>query len=172
MDLASMIRDVPDFPVKGVLFKDITTLIKDPDAFQEVVDHLVDQYAHRDVDVVAAIESRGFIVGSPVAYELGVGFVPIRKLGKLPADKISASYTLEYGAETLEMHTDAILPGQKVLIIDDLIATGGSAKAATELVERLGGKVVGIAFLIELSFLHGREKLQDYEIFSMIQFDQ
>jgi len=171
MDLASMIRDVPDFPVKGVLFKDITTLIKDPDAFQEVIDRLVDRYADRDLDLVAAVESRGFIFGPPVAYQLGVGFVPIRKLGKLPAEKINASYTLEYGAETLEMHTDAIQPGQKVLIIDDLIATGGSAKAAIELVERLGGEVVGLGFLIELTFLHGREKLENYEVYSMIQFD-
>jgi len=171
MDLASMIRDVPDFPVKGVLFKDITTLIKDPDAFQEVIDRLVDRYADRDLDLVAAVESRGFIFGPPVAYQLGVGFVPIRKLGKLPAEKINASYTLEYGAETLEMHTDAIQPGQKVLIIDDLIATGGSAKAAIELVERLGGEVVGLGFLIELTFLHGREKLKNYEVYSMIQFD-
>jgi len=171
MDLASMIRDVPDFPVKGVLFKDITTLIKDPDAFQEVIDRLVDRYADRNLDLVAAVESRGFIFGPPVAYQLGVGFVPIRKLGKLPAEKINASYTLEYGAETLEMHTDAIQPGQKVLIIDDLIATGGSAKAAIELVERLGGEVVGLGFLIELTFLHGREKLENYEVYSMIQFD-
>ncbi|MFQ6057438.1 MAG: adenine phosphoribosyltransferase [Anaerolineae bacterium] len=172
MDLSKLIRDVPDFPVKGVLFKDITTLVKDPQAFREAVDALIEPYRNRKIDLVAAIESRGFIFGAPVAYELGAGFIPVRKLGKLPAEKINASYTLEYGAETLEMHVDAIQPGQKVLIVDDLIATGGSAKATAELVERLGGQVVGIAFLIELNFLHGRDKLQDYEVFSLIQYEE
>jgi len=172
MDLAKFIRDVPDFPVKGVLFKDITTLVKDPQAFREAIDALIEPYRNREIDLVAAIESRGFIFGAPVAYELGAGFIPVRKLGKLPAEKINASYTLEYGAETLEMHVDAIQPGQKVLIVDDLIATGGSAKATAQLVEQLGGEVVGIAFLIELNFLHGRDKLKDYDVFSLIQYEE
>ncbi|MFQ6014067.1 MAG: adenine phosphoribosyltransferase [Anaerolineae bacterium] len=170
MDLASMIRDVPDFPVEGILFKDITTLIKDADAFRQAVDELVSHYEDRDIDAVAAIESRGFIFGAPLAYQLGAGFIPVRKQGKLPAEKISAEYTLEYGTNVLEMHTDAIEPGNKVLVIDDLIATGGSAKATVEMVERLGGEVVGIAFLIELTFLHGVEKLDGYDIFVMIKF--
>ena len=170
MDLAKMIRNIPDFPVKGILFRDITTLIKAPDAFQEAIDALLDQYVDEDIDIVAAIESRGFIFGAPMAYELGAGFVPIRKPGKLPAEKVSASYTLEYGTNTLEVHKDAIQPGQRVLLVDDLIATGGSAKAASELIEKLGGKVVGIAFLIELTDLKGVEKLADYDVFSLIKF--
>jgi len=170
MDLAELIRDVPDFPVKGILFKDITTLTKDPDAFQEAVDALIDHYIDADIDVVAAIESRGFVFGAPMAYELGAGFVLIRKPGKLPAEKISASYTLEYGTNTLEMHTDAIQPGQRVLLVDDLLATGGSAKAAVELIEKLGGKVVGMAFLIDLTFLKGVDKLKGYDVFSLIKF--
>jgi len=170
MDLAKMIRDVPDFPVKGILFKDITTLIRDPDAFQEAVDALVDRYIDKDIDIVAAIESRGFIFGAPLAYELAAGFVPIRKAGKLPAEKISASYTLEYGTNTLEVHKDAIRRGQRVLLVDDLLATGGSAKAAAELIEKLGGEVVGIAFLIELKFLNGLEKLKGYDVFALIKF--
>jgi len=170
MDLAELIRDVPDFPVKGILFKDITTLTKDPDAFQEAVDALIDHYIDADIDVVAAIESRGFVFGAPMAYELGAGFVLVRKPGKLPAEKISASYTLEYGTNTLEMHTDAIQPGQRVLLVDDLLATGGSAKAAVELIEKLGGKVVGMAFLIDLTFLKGVDKLKGYDVFSLIKF--
>ncbi len=169
MDLAEKIRNIPDFPVKGILFRDITTLLMDPDAFQEAIDALLDRYIDEDIDLVAAIESRGFIFGAPLAYELAAGFVPIRKLGKLPADKISASYTLEYGTNTLEMHTDAIEPGQRVLLVDDLIATGGSAKAATELIEELGGKVVGIVFLIELEDLRGVDKLEGYDVFSLIK---
>ena len=173
MDLAKMIRDVPDFPVKGVLFKDITTLIGDPDAFQEAVGalaDLIDQHVEGGVDLVAAIESRGFIFGAPLAYELVAGFVPIRKPGKLPSEKISASYTLEYGTNTLEMHKDAIRPGQRVLLVDDVLATGGSAKAAAELIERLGGQVVGMAFLVDITYLHGMEKLQGYNAFSLIKF--
>lgn len=169
MDLAEKIRNIPNFPVKGILFRDITTLLMDPDAFQEAIDALLDRYIDEDIDLVAAIESRGFIFGAPLAYELAAGFVPIRKLGKLPADKISASYTLEYGTNTLEMHTDAIEPGQRVLLVDDLIATGGSAKAATELIEELGGKVVGIVFLIELEDLRGVDKLDGYDVFSLIK---
>jgi adenine phosphoribosyltransferase len=173
MDLAKLVRDVPDFPVKGVLFKDITTLLKDSDAFGVAVDDLVDlveKNIEDDIEVVAAIESRGFIFGAPLAYELHAGFVPIRKPGKLPSSKISASYTLEYGTNTLEIHKDAIQRGQKVLIVDDLLATGGSAKAAAQLVERLGGRVVGMAFLIELEFLKGMDKLSDYKVYSLLKY--
>lgn len=169
MDLARYIREVPDFPIKGVLFKDITTLIKDPQAFRCAVDRLAERYRGQKIDLVAAIESRGFIFGAPVAYNLGAGLVIIRKEGKLPAETIRAEYSLEYGTNVVEIHRDAVLPGQRVLVVDDLLATGGSAAATVELVERLGGKVVGVAFLIELSFLHGRDKLPGYEVFSLIQ---
>lgn len=170
MDLASMIRDIPDFPVEGVLFKDITTLIKDADAFRQAVDALLERYRHQEIDLVASIESRGFILGAPLAYELGAGFIPVRKPNKLPAEKISVEYTLEYGTNVLEMHKDAIQAGQKVLIVDDLLATGGSARATIELVEKLGGQVVGVAFLIDLTFLKGVEKLKGYDVFSLIKF--
>jgi adenine phosphoribosyltransferase len=171
MELASLIRDVPDFPVEGILFKDITTLIKNTDAFQEVIDRMADHYADADVDVVVAVEARGYIFGAPVACELGAGFVPVRKPGKLPAKIISESYTLEYGTNTLEIHEDAIEPGQRVLIVDDLLATGGSARATINLVERLGGQVVGVTFMIELDFLHGRDKLAGYDVLSLIHCD-
>ncbi|HUT15849.1 MAG TPA: adenine phosphoribosyltransferase [Anaerolineae bacterium] len=170
MDLARMIRSIPDFPVEGILFRDISTLTKDPDAYQEAIDALIDHYADNDIDLVVGIESRGFVFGAPMAYEMGAGFVMVRKPGKLPAEAISASYTLEYGTNTLEMHKDSIQPGQRVLLVDDLIATGGSAKAAAELIEQLGGEIVGIAFLIELTDLNGVEKLKDYEVFSLIQY--
>ncbi len=171
MELAELIRDVPDFPVEGILFKDITTLIRDPLAFQEAVDLIVDRYVGMDVEVVASIEARGLIFGAPVAYALGAGFVPVRKPGKLPADKISEEYTLEYGTNVLEVHEDAIDPEQRVLIIDDLLATGGTALATVRLMERLGAEVVGIAFLIELTFLGGIEKLKGYDVFSLMRFD-
>jgi len=170
MDLAKTIRSIPDFPVEGILFRDISTLTKDPDAFQEAIDALIDHYADKDIDLVVGIESRGFVFGAPMAYEMGAGFVMVRKPGKLPAEAISASYTLEYGTNTLEMHKDSIQPGQRILLVDDLIATGGSAKAAAELIEQLGGEIVGIAFLIELTDLNGVEKLKDYEIFSLIRY--
>jgi adenine phosphoribosyltransferase len=171
MELASLIRDVPDFPMKGILFRDITTLIKDARAFREVIDRLADRYATEGVDVVVAIESRGFIFGAPLAYKLGAGFVPVRKSGKLPANSISESYTLEYGSNTLEMHQDAIQPGQRVLVVDDLLATGGSARATINLAERLGAKVMGVAFLIELKALHGCDKLQGYDVLALIEYD-
>lgn len=171
MELARLVRSIPDFPIKGILFRDITTLIRDGEALQETIDTMVERYIDADIEVVAAIEARGWIFGSPLAYELGAGFVPIRKPSKLPAEKISATYSLEYGTNTLEMHKDAIARDAKVLIVDDLLATGGSAKAAVELVERLGGQVVGIAFLIELVDLNGRDKLKGYDVFSMIQFE-
>jgi adenine phosphoribosyltransferase len=170
MDLASLIRDVPDFPVPGILFKDITTLVRNPAAFREVVSRLADHYADTPVDIVVAIESRGFILGAPLAWHLGAGFVPVRKPGKLPAKSISDSYSLEYGTNTLEIHEDAIQPGQRVLVVDDLLATGGSARAAINLIERLGGKVVGVAFLVELDFLNGRQKLDGYPVLSLIHY--
>jgi len=170
MDLAAFIRDIPDFPQKGVLFKDVTTLLKDARAFQEAVDALYERAKDLQVDVVVAIESRGFILGAPLAYRLNAGFVPVRKPGKLPSTTISEEYSLEYGTNTLEIHTDAIQPGQRVLVVDDLLATGGSALAAINLVERLNGKVVGAAFLMELRFLNGMSKLRDYYAFSIIQY--
>lgn len=171
MELARLIRSIPDFPIKGILFRDITTLIRDGEALQETIDTMVEHYIDTDIDVIAAIEARGWIFGSPLAYELGAGFVPIRKPSKLPAEKVSVSYSLEYGQNTLEMHKDAITPGTKVLIVDDLLATGGSARAACELVEKLGGQVVGVAFLIELVDLHGRDKLKGYDVYSMVPFE-
>lgn len=170
MDLAKMIRDVPDFPKEGIIFKDITTLIKDPEAFKEAVDILADHYAGRQVDLVAAVEARGYIFGAPIALKLGAGFIPVRKVGKLPAETLREEYELEYGADAVEMHKDAIQPGQKVLIVDDLIATGGSAQATARLVERLGGEVVGIAFLIELTFLHGVDRLKKYDVYTVIEY--
>ncbi len=171
MDLASTIRDVPDFPVEGILFKDITTLLKNPAALKEAVDRMMAYAESRAVDVVVGVESRGFIFGMPLAYNLGVGFVPVRKPGKLPAEKISESYTLEYGTNTLEIHVDAIETGQRVLVIDDLLATGGTALATCRLVERLGGVVAGCAFAIELNFLHGRDKLHGYDVYSIVQVE-
>ncbi len=170
MDIASRIRDVPDFPVAGVLFKDITTLLRDAQGFQSAVDALAEHYVGEHIDIVAAIEARGFIFGAPLAYKFGVGFVPVRKAGKLPASTLTAEYSLEYGTSQLQVHTDAIEPGQKVLVVDDLLATGGSAKAAIDLVEQLGGEVVGAAFLIELGFLHGIDKLEGYQVFSVVRF--
>lgn len=168
--LKSKIRDVPDFPIPGILFKDITTLLKDGPAFSEVIETLVNRYRDKQIDAVVAIESRGYIFGAPLAAALKVGFVPVRKLGKLPAQKISIEYETEYSKEHIEMHQDAIQPGQRVVIVDDLIATGGSGAAIKDLVEQLGGKVVEFAFIIELDFLKGREKLQGYDIFTMIHF--
>jgi len=171
MDLARLVRSIPDFPIKGILFRDITTLIRDGEAFQETIDTMVEHYIDTDIDAIVGIEARGWIFGAPLAYELGAGFVPVRKPSKLPADKVSISYSLEYGSNTLEMHKDAIAPGTKVLIVDDLLATGGSARAACQLIEKLGGQVVGLAFLIELVDLHGRDKLKGYDVYSLIPFE-
>jgi adenine phosphoribosyltransferase len=171
MDLARLIRSIPDFPIPGILFRDITTLIRDGEALQETIDTMVEHYIDTDIDAIVGIEARGWIFGAPLAYELGAGFVPVRKPSKLPAEKVSITYSLEYGANTLEIHKDALTPGTKVLIVDDLLATGGSAKAACQLVEKLGGKVVGLAFLIELVDLHGRDNLKGYDIFTMLQFE-
>jgi adenine phosphoribosyltransferase len=170
MDLASLVRNIPDFPVKGIQFKDVTTLLREPEAFNQAIVEMAAPFVDRGIELVAAVESRGFILGAPVACHLGAGFVPVRKLGKLPYEKIHESYTLEYGAETLEMHRDALSPGQKVLIVDDLIATGGSARATINLIERLGGRIMGLSFLIELTFLKGRSRLDNYEVHSVIQY--
>lgn len=170
MDLAAKIRDIPDFPKPGIIFKDITTLIQDPKALKYAIDQLVRHYRGRGIEVVVAMESRGFIFGAPLAYKFGAGFVPVRKLGKLPSDTIRVEYELEYGTNTVEIHSDAISPGQRVLIVDDLLATGGTVGATIKLVEHLGGVIVGIAFLIELTFLNGRQGLEKYDVFSLIQY--
>ena len=170
MDFKRIIRDVPDFPIPGIIFRDVTTLLKDPAAFHLAIDTFVAHYGDSQFDAIASIESRGHIFAAPLAYALGVGLIPVRKPGKLPADKIQVAYQLEYGAERLEMHTDAVQPGQRILIVDDLIATGGSANATRQMVEQLGGQVVGFAFLIELTFLRGRETLSGYDVFSVIQY--
>ncbi len=169
--LQDFIRDVPDFPKEGVIFKDITPLLADAGALVEAVRQLAEPFHDKSVDVVVGMESRGFIFAPAVASELGAGFVPTRKPGKLPAETISHSYELEYGTDTLEMHADAIKPGQRVLMVDDLIATGGTMAAACALVRQLGGDIVGAAFLIELSFLNGREKLPGLDIISLIKVD-
>ncbi len=170
-ELASYIRDVPDFPKKGILFKDITTLLKDRDAFRAAIDQLTAAFRADNVDVVVGMESRGFIFGAPLAYNLGAGFVPVRKLGKLPAETLRVEYALEYGTNTLEIHKDAIEPGQRVLIVDDLLATGGTVAATIELVRRLGGEVVGLGFLVELLFLNGRRYLgDDYRLVTLVQY--
>jgi adenine phosphoribosyltransferase len=167
-NLKTYIRDIPDFPKKGIIFKDITTLLSDKDAFKEAIDVFIGRYKGKKIDKIVAADARGFIFGGALAYELGTGFVPVRKKGKLPYKAISADYELEYGTDTLYAHEDCIVPGERVLIVDDLLATGGTAKAICELVKRLGGEVVELAFLIELDFLSGRSKLKDYLIFSQI----
>lgn len=170
MDLAKTIRDVPDFPKEGILFKDITTLLKNPEALKHTIDLMVEKYKGKGIGKIVGIESRGFIFGGAVAYLLGCGFVPARKPGKLPAEKISESYTLEYGSNTLELHKDAIEPGEKVVIVDDLLATGGTAAAVAKLVKQLKGEVAGIEFLVELDFLNGRDKLEGYAVTSYIHY--
>ena len=169
-DLRAKIREVPDFPKPGILFYDITTLLKDRTAFKDAIDLLVAPYRDQRIDVVVGMESRGFIFSAPMAYTLGVGFVPVRKLGKLPAETVSVEYALEYGTNTLEIHRDAIAPGQRVLIVDDLLATGGTVSGTIDLVRRLGGEVVSLAFLVELRFLKGRERLRGYDVHSIIQY--
>lgn len=168
--LRSLIRDVPDFPQPGILFKDITTLIRDREAFRDVIDGIARAYRGLQIDLVVGVESRGFIFAAPVALDLHAGFVPVRKPGKLPAHVISQSYELEYGRNTLELHDDAIVPGQRILIVDDVLATGGSLEATIALVERLGGIVVGVSVVIELGFLGGRERLAGHSIHSLITY--
>ena len=169
-DLRAKIREIPDFPKPGILFYDITTLLKDPDAFRESVDLMLEPYKDERVDLVVGMESRGFIFSAPMAYQLRAGLVPVRKLGKLPAETVTVEYALEYGSNTLEIHRDAISEGQRVLIVDDLLATGGTVGGTIELVERLRGEVVGLAFLVELDFLKGRERLQGRRVTSVIKY--
>ena len=171
-ELKSKLRTIPDWPKKGVNFVDITTLLKDAKAFKAVIDTFTDYFSRKKIEAVVGIEARGLMLGSPVAYNLGIGFVPARKKGKLPAEKFTMEYTLEYGSEYIEMHTDGILKGQKVAIIDDLLATGGTAEATARLVEKLGGIVSGYSFLVELDFLHGREKIKNYDILSLVHFSE
>ena len=170
-ELRSKIRDIKDFPTEGILFKDITTLLKDAPAFRAVVVLLAERYRTARIDVVVGIESRGFIFGGPLAHQLGAGFVPVRKLGKLPGKTIEVEYELEYGRDALAIHEDAIQRGQRVLAVDDLLATGGTMAATLRLIEQLGGNVAGVAFMIELAFLHGRDKLKNYPVHSLIVYD-
>lgn len=169
--VADYIRTIPDFPEEGIMFRDITTVMQDADGLRLAIDEMVKLLDGLDFDVIAGAESRGFIFGVPLAYNLGKAFVPIRKAGKLPCETVSKEYALEYGTATIEMHKDSILPGQKVVLVDDLIATGGTIKAATELVEELGGEVVKILFLLELKGLNGREVLKDYDVASVVAYD-
>lgn len=169
-ELRSLIREVPDFPKPGIRFYDITTLLKVPDAFRDVIDRMAEQVNAANVDVVVGMESRGFIFSAPLAYKIGAGFVPVRKLGKLPAETIEVEYELEYGTATLEIHSDAIEKGQRVLIVDDLLATGGTVMGTIELVRRLGGEIAGLSFMVELTALHGREKLGEFEIHTLLAY--
>jgi adenine phosphoribosyltransferase len=171
VDLASRIRDIPDFPSPGIVFKDITPLVADPASLKEAIDQLAEWAAPRGPDVILGAEARGFIFGGALAYVLGCGFVPARKPGKLPWQTVSATYALEYGNDTLEVHSDAVAPGQRVIVLDDVLATGGTAKAKIDLVEMLGGTVAGALFVIELSFLHGRTKLDGYDVHALIDYD-
>jgi len=168
--LKRLIREIPDFPKPGILFYDITTLLKDPEGFRTTVDLLSEAFVGEHIDRVVGIEARGFIFAPALAYKLGAGFIPMRKSNKLPAPTESVTYTLEYGTDRLEIHKDAIEPGHRVLIIDDLLATGGTAKAAIELVEKLGGQVVGVGFVIELEFLKGRQRLAGYRVVSLLKY--
>jgi adenine phosphoribosyltransferase len=164
-------RDIPDFPKPGIIFKDITTVIKDAEAFKHIIDFFTDKLKDKNIDYIAAIESRGFIFAGPLAYNLGAGVVIIRKPGKLPADVEKVTYELEYGTDTVEIHKDAIEPGKRVVLIDDLLATGGTAKAACELIEKLGGNIISIAFMVDLTFLNGKSKLpEDVDIITMVEY--
>ena len=169
-DLKSLIREIPDFPKPGILFYDITTLLKDKQGLRQVIDGLKDQFVGKPIDIVVAMEARGFIFAPALAYALGTGFAPVRKPKKLPAPCERVEYALEYGTDVLEIHKDAIAPGQNVLIIDDVLATGGTAQATAKLVEQTGGKVTGFGFVIELDFLHGRDKLGKYDVFSLLHY--
>ncbi len=169
-ELRAKIREIPDFPKPGILFYDITTLLKEPGPYRESIDLMLEPYIDTGVEIVVGMESRGFIFSAPMAYQLNAGLVPVRKLGKLPAETLTVEYALEYGSNTLEIHRDAIKPGQKVLIVDDLLATGGTVRGTIELVQRLQGDVVGLAFLVELEFLKGRERLQGQRVTSVIRY--
>ena len=170
--LKKLIREVPDFPKPGILFYDITTLLKDPDGFRLLSDEMVRRGEDLKPDVVLGIEARGFVFGPMLAARLGTGFIPVRKPGKLPAETVDVTYDLEYGQGSLHLHTDAVEPGERVLIIDDLLATGGTAAASCQLVEKLGGQVAGLGFIVELTFLNGRNKLPDRNVFSLLQYDE
>jgi len=170
--LKHLIREIPDFPKKGILFYDITTLLKDKDGFAALVDRLAEHYASHHVDLVLGMEARGFIFAPALAYRLHAGFVPVRKVGKLPAPTVKFDYALEYGTNSLEMHKDAIIAGQRVLIVDDLLATGGTAQATAKLAEQLGAKIAGLGFIVELDFLKGREKLQGYDVMSLLHYEK
>ncbi len=172
LDLKKLIREVPDFPKPGINFYDITTLLKHPQGWRETIDALKRHYEGIQVDLVVGVEARGFFFAPAMAYALEAGFVPVRKPGKLPAETVSVEYALEYGADSLQMHRDAITAGQRVLIIDDVLATGGTAAAVAKLVEKLGGTVAGLGFLVELDFLHGRGKLAGYDVFSLIHYEK
>jgi adenine phosphoribosyltransferase len=171
MDLKPLIRDIPDFPQPGILFRDITPLLHDPSAFRHVIDRFADHYRDENLDAIVAIESRGFIFGAPLAAQLSLPFVPVRKPGKLPAAHMSVEYSLEYGTSQLDIHEDALQRDARVLIVDDLLATGGTAMATAKLVELLGARVHSISFLIELTFLNGRDALRDYDVLSLITYD-
>ena len=168
--IEALIRDVPDFPEPGIVFKDITPVLADPIAFSTIIDLIVVHFGRGNVDKVVGIEARGFILGAPVAYHFGAGVIPVRKKGKLPYETIEEEYGLEYGTATLEIHRDAVAPGERVLIVDDVLATGGTSRATAELVERIGGKVIGISCLIELEFLHGREKLEGHDLYTLLRY--
>jgi adenine phosphoribosyltransferase len=170
--LKSLIREVPDFPKPGINFYDITTLLKHPEGFRQVIDALSAEFKGQQVDTVIGIEARGFIFAPALAYALGAGFVPVRKPKKLPAECVRVTYDLEYGTDTLEMHKDAVRPGDRVLIVDDLLATGGTAAAAASMVKEAGGTVIGIGFVVELTFLNGRSRLNGYDVFSLLQYDK
>jgi len=170
--LKKLIREVPDFPKKGILFYDITTLLKDKLGFATLIDRLSEQYLNQKIDLVLGMEARGFIFAPALAYRLGAGFVPVRKVGKLPAETVKFDYALEYGTNSLEMHKDAIRPGQRVLIVDDLLATGGTAEATAKLAASLGADIAGLAFVVELDFLKGREKLKRYDVVSLLHYDK
>ena len=170
-DLKSLVRSIPDFPKKGIIFRDITTLLKDKIGFRSAVESLTARYRGEKIDKVVCVEARGFLLGGAVAYQLGCGVVPVRKPGKLPADRIAHTYDLEYGTDAVEIHRDALRKGDRVLLVDDLLATGGTARAAAELVETLGADLVGCAFLIELRDLNGRKLLDKYDVFSVIAYD-
>lgn len=169
MNFNDYIRNIPDFPKEGILFKDITPLLKDKEAFTAAIDQIAKEYEDVEIDYVVGIEARGFIIGTPIAYALNKGFIPVRKPGKLPYDKLTASYDLEYGSNELEIHSDAIEEGDNILLVDDLLATGGTTKASVDLIEELGGNIVSIAFLLELVDLNGREQIEGYDIFTLLQ---
>jgi adenine phosphoribosyltransferase len=170
--LKALVRTVPDFPKPGILFYDITTLLKDPKGLATLIDALAQYYIDKEVDLVLGIEARGFIFGPALAYRLNAGFVPVRKPGKLPGPKARVTYDLEYGSDTLEIHVDAIEPGQRVVLVDDLLATGGTMEATIKLVQQLGGTIAGLGFAVELDFLKGRERFKDYDVFSLLHYDE